>query len=90
MQPIVLRVSNVNGFSDYSTNGLAPDVSQIEDLGNLGVLGDATEPLLSTALNYVDTNGRFAAPTEPEKFIPFKDNSRKEVLKTEMYIELPE
>ncbi|MGV7107320.1 S41 family peptidase [Flavobacterium sp. U410] len=90
MQPIVLRISNVNNFSDYSTNGLPPDVTQLEDLENLGVLGDSNEPLLSTALNYVNTNGRFTIPNQREKFVPFEDKNSKEVLKTEMYIELPE
>lgn len=90
MQPIVLRISNANNFSDYSTNGLTPDISQLENLENLGVLGDSNEPLLSTALNYVDNNGRFASPNQREKFIPFEAKTSKEVLKTEMYIELPE
>jgi carboxyl-terminal processing protease len=57
MQPIVLRIANAADFADYTT-GLVPDVSQTEDLNNVGVIGNTTELLLQTALNYIATNGR--------------------------------
>ena len=59
MQPIVFKTVNASGFGDYQT-GLVPTVSQVENLGNLGVLGDLTEPLLQTALNYIQVNGRLS------------------------------
>ena len=49
MQPLVLRLENSDGFSDY-TDGLPPDTELEEDLENLGVLGDVTEPLLAEAI----------------------------------------
>lgn len=63
IQPIVLKSTNVNGVSDYY-NGIAPDypityetasggVYEGEDLLNLGVLGDATEPFLEKALSLI-------------------------------------
>ncbi len=55
MQPIVLKIANKNNFAEY-TNGLEPDLSLKEDLANLGTIGNENEPLLSAALNYVDTN----------------------------------
>ena len=54
MQPIVLKVSNANNESDF-INGLTPDIYHPEDYFNLGTLGDANEPLLQTALNYVSS-----------------------------------
>jgi len=54
IQPIVLRVSNVRGESDF-VSGLTPDINQQEDYFNLGTLGDSNEPLLQTSLNFIET-----------------------------------
>ena len=86
MQPIVLKIANKDGFSDY-TNGLSPDVPQLEDLSNLGVLGETSDPLLNTALNYVDTNGRFAIPQPEKTFEHFEDVKSMQRFGNEMYIE---
>jgi C-terminal processing protease CtpA/Prc len=50
--PIVFKYFNSLGVSDYA-NGLTPDVSLVEDIANLGVLGDVSEPLLKRALDYI-------------------------------------
>jgi len=55
MQPIVLKISNVEGVSDF-VNGLYPDIYQPENYFDLGVLGDASEPLLQTVLQYIEGN----------------------------------
>ncbi|WP_026915073.1 S41 family peptidase [Christiangramia portivictoriae] len=52
MQPLVFKSINVDGNSDY-INGLQPDVAYVEDLNNLGVLGDPSEPLLEIAINSI-------------------------------------
>ena len=54
MQPLVLKTANKSGFGDYQ-NGLSPNASNIliEDIGNLGVLGTANEPLLQKALDLI-------------------------------------
>lgn len=52
MQPLVFKSINVDGNSDY-INGLQPDVEYIEDLNNLGVLGEPSEPLLEVAINSI-------------------------------------
>lgn len=49
MQPIVLKYVNKNGESP--AGGLEPDLYQIEDISNLGVIGDSNEPMLRTAIN---------------------------------------
>ena len=49
IQPLVLKEINSVGFTDFD-NGLVPDIIQEEDISNLGILGDETEPLLALAL----------------------------------------
>ena len=61
MQPIVLKIANSDGYADY-TDGLEPTTEVEEDIRNLGVLGDPTEPLLATALNLISGTGKFIIP----------------------------
>ncbi|VXC35073.1 S41 family peptidase [Maribacter litoralis] len=56
LQPIISRVENSAGFSDY-VDGLIPDIELPEDVTNLGVLGDANEPLLARAIQEINGNG---------------------------------
>ncbi len=55
MQPIVLKISNVQGISDFY-NGLTPDYYIKEDYKNMGVLGEPDERLLQAALLLIDGN----------------------------------
>ena len=57
MQPIVLKTINAAGFGEYQM-GLQPTILQIEDLNNVGILGNPTEPLLQTALNNIMATGK--------------------------------
>ena len=52
LQPIISRVENSAGFSDY-IDGLVPDIELPEDITNLGVLGNANEPLLARAIQEI-------------------------------------
>ena len=61
--PIVFKYFNSLGLSDYA-NGLKPDVSIVEDIANLGVLGDVTEPLFKRALDYI--SGQTSGGEEPK------------------------
>ncbi|NMH28142.1 S41 family peptidase [Flavobacterium silvaticum] len=84
MQPIVLKIVNKDGFGDY-TNGLDPDIDQVEDISNLGILGDTLEPLLSTAINTITVSGRRAV-VEPEIiFRKFSDSKSMDGLRDQMY-----
>ncbi|WP_437369109.1 S41 family peptidase [Maribacter litoralis] len=56
LQPIISRVENSAGFSDY-VDGLIPDIELPEDVTNLGVLGDANEPLLARAIQEINGSG---------------------------------
>lgn len=52
IQPLLGRNENADGFSDY-TLGLTPNLPLEEDLSNLGVLGEPSEPLLALAINNI-------------------------------------
>lgn len=52
LQPLVFKSINSEGKSDY-LEGLSPDISYSEDLGNMGTLGNPEEPLLKAAINTI-------------------------------------
>jgi len=59
LQPIIFKVANSASFSDYS-DGLTPDAGLLlkEDIANMGVLGEVSEPLLALAIGQI--NGTYA------------------------------
>lgn len=61
MQPIILKISNSEGFADFE-NGLPPTVEIKEQIGNLGILGDQGEPLLAKALQHMGVVPGIAKP----------------------------
>jgi len=70
MLPLVFKTINANGFTDY-INGLDPEIEQLEDYANLGVLGSVDEPLLAAALNDI-----FPSPQpQPRNNIHFEEIS---------------
>lgn len=85
MQPIVLKIANNNNFSAY-TNGLEPDETQLEDLGNLGALGENSDPLLNLTLNYININGRFQQRIPDQIFNQFEDSKSMRLFGDEMYL----
>lgn len=86
MQPIVLKIVNKVGFGDY-LSGLPPDYQLAEDLANLDVLGNQTEPLLSTAIGQITANGRMIRRNPERIFRHFKDSKSINNLQDQMYIE---
>jgi len=52
LQPIVSRTENSAGFSEYE-EGLVPDILIIEDIANLGTLGETSDPLLARAVEEI-------------------------------------
>ncbi len=90
MQPLVLKVLNKVGFGDY-IHGLQPDDVVHEDFGNLGVLGNASEPLLNAAITRIVSGGRRFPQSQAQEFELLKDNTLQERLRNEMYLEkIPE
>ena len=86
MQPIVLKIVNKDGFGDYS-NGIAADTHLDENLENLGVLGQPTEPYLATAISQITANDR-RRPDSPRYVRKhFKDSKSMQRFGNEMYIE---
>lgn len=85
MQPLVLKITNKNNFGDY-INGLQPDELITENYGNLGVLGETTEPLLNAAITKITTGGRINQPQNKE-FKDFKNSKSLNEIGTDMYLE---
>jgi C-terminal processing protease CtpA/Prc len=85
MQPLVLKITNKNNFGDY-INGLQPDELIKENYGNLGILGETTEPLLNAAITKITTGGRSNQPQQKE-FKNFKDSKSLNEIGTDMYLE---
>ena len=86
MQPIVLKIVNAAGFGDYY-NGLNPDYALKETLSNLGVLGNESEPLLSTAIGQITGISRMMKQSSAKEFELFKDSKSMNELQNQMYLE---
>ncbi|AVR46129.1 peptidase S41 [Christiangramia fulva] len=52
LQPLVFKSLNADGKTDYA-EGLQPDIEYIEDLENMGTLGNTSEPMLQLAINAI-------------------------------------
>ena len=88
LQPLVGRNENADGFSDY-TDGLNPNIVLGEDLTNLGVLGNADEPLLARALQEI---GAATARRSFNVQIPvnsFTSSRMQTPLKDNMFLDKP-
>lgn len=67
LQPLVVEIQNSNGTNQ--PNGIAPTVQLAEDYGNLGVLGDRSDPLLDRTIILITTGNR-SASTKRSLFAP--------------------
>lgn len=85
MQPIVLKIVNANDYGDYF-NGLLPTYTLKENLANLGILGTASEPLLSTAIGKITGNAKMLKTTKGKPFLYFND-SKSVNRQNQMYID---
>ncbi|OYU80567.1 MAG: peptidase S41 [Flavobacterium sp. BFFFF1] len=86
MQPLVFKTTNADGFGDYGA-GLAPNVPLMEDLNNLGQLGDVNEPLLSTAIGLITASGRMIHQNPENANRDLKDSKSMRRFGTDMYLE---
>ncbi|SFU55747.1 Peptidase family S41 [Pustulibacterium marinum] len=80
MQPLVGRNENADGFYEYADTGLEPDTYQLEDLTNMGTLGDSSEPLLAEAIAQITGDAARRSTTELI-IIPVKEfsNSKSKI-----------
>lgn len=85
MQPIVLKIVNASGFGDYQ-DGLIPNFELKENLENLNVLGNISEPLLSLAIGKITGTKKTAQPSSGINYDYFEDSKSKN-RQNQMYLE---
>ena len=61
MQPIVLEIVNSNG--ENKPEGFTPEVELDENPGDMGILGETSDPLLARTIQYIITGSRGATST---------------------------
>ncbi len=91
IQPLVGRNENAAGFFDY-TDGFTPDHALAESLGNYGVLGDPSEPLLAKCIELITGNSSSAAKSATALSFPlneFDNSKRHTLLKERMILDKP-
>ena len=91
IQPIISKLANSAGFSDYA-DGLEPDIVIDEKnfLVDLKPLGDLQEPLLEKVVEIISGNAR-TAKNNMERFYPFFYNDPKQnrLQKTLIELDMP-
>lgn len=87
MQPLVLKIVNSIGFGEY-TDGLNPTFVQKEQISNMGVLGDPSEPLLKTTISKIRGIATQKILNEEKIFTPFVDSKSLSGIGKEMYIDV--
>jgi C-terminal processing protease CtpA/Prc len=85
IQPLVLKSVNSDGVSDY-VNGLDPDIEISENIRNLGVLGELSDPMLNTAVNAILGN-RISIDTNFKTYKFIGENNMKDLNYQRMYID---
>lgn len=86
IQPIVLEIVNQVGVNQ--PNGISPNIELRENLGNLGVLGNPNEPLLSQAIDYIINGSIFSQNKINYKNSEISNSKMLNPTKDYMYIEL--
>lgn len=84
MQPIILEEQNKLGVNDQ--DGFDPTIDFPEDKGNLGVLGEITEPLLERAITFITTGARISYDRNTVEDREFT-NSKRETVGSNMYVD---
>lgn len=86
MQPLVLKTLNAIGNTDY-IDGLEPDFPAKENYGNLGVLGNPDETLLSIALQHIEETGKMYIQQLPSSLEIVGDSKDFTLTKNGMYVD---
>jgi len=86
MQLIVARSQNSVGFGDY-LDGLVPDYKLTERIKTLGVLGDPSEPLLSTAIGKITGTAKMIVTEKPTTDFESINDSKTLRGQNQMYFE---
>jgi len=91
IQPLVYESVNSNDVG-VPFDGLDPDFEIIEDIGNLGQLGEKSDPLLAVALDVIQGNRGFLNTiSKNREYIEYSESGANNPTYRRMYIdELPE
>lgn len=85
MQPIVLEIQNKDGQN--KPEGFIPEVTLEENPGNLGIIGDPTEPLLQRTIQYIVTGSKgISAPLKSKTYTSW-NSSMNNIDYNNMYID---
>ena len=95
LQPLISETENSTGFTGFD-DGLVPDITQAEDLMNLGVLGDPNEPLLARALEEIgaglqgggDDNELQKRINIPDKALILNGSLKQDIDHQRMYLDI--
>ena len=79
MQPIVLKIGNVAGYTDFP-NGLVPDYEIKESIRIAGELGNENEQLFKIAIDHIFGNIQFISSYDNIKEIEIPEESIKQQL----------
>jgi len=86
MQPLVLKTINAAGFGDYQT-GILADFAFLENYGNMGEIGNQSEPMINYTLNLISNGNRMSYQVDAKQFNHFTDSKALEPLRNEMYVD---
>ena len=91
MQPIVLEISNKDNQNhpEGFTPGITlPGIQLAENYGNLGVLGERSDPLLSRTLQYISTGVRGNFRQELQEFTEIYNSKLATPAHNNMYVDV--
>ena len=86
MLPIILEIQNKNGQN--KPEGYTPEVELKEDYGNLGILGEKSDPLLDRAITYILTGARQRSTTSSFQLKEVTNTKLESPTRNNMYVEL--
>ena len=91
IQPIVLEISNKDNQNEpngFIPGANVPGIQLAEDYGNLGVLGERSDPLLARTLTYITTGARGVSNTETQKYSEVFNSKLALPTRNNMYVDL--
>jgi carboxyl-terminal processing protease len=88
MQPIVLEIVNKLGEND--NDGFDPTIVNPENYGNMGILGDPSEPLFARAIQFISTGSKSSlSKSKVIQHIYLSDSKKESLTGSNMYIDKP-
>ena len=91
IQPIVLEISNKDNQNEpngFIPGANVPGIQLAEDYGNLGVLGERSDPLLARTLTYITTGARGVSNTETQEYSEVFNSKLALPTRNNMYVDL--